>query len=495
MTTKGQESDGGNSGRSAGTDNAGTGSAGTDNAGTGSAGTGSAADGSAGPSRTTRWRRLLGVPELAGHGRVVAASVLDSLGVGMFVPLSFLFFVLTTHLGVAQVGLGTSIATLLSLPVAPVAGALVDRWGPRNSLVCNNFLAAAGFLCYLLVDSLPTLVGGMFLVLCAERLYWASWPAFVADMAEGAELDRWYAFTTAGTNASVAIGGMAGGLLLGSGWKGAAVLIVALNAATSVIAGVLLLTPSSPPARRTAAEPAEPAAFEPAAASDGSPPPPAGWRTLFQDRALLVLMGAQAAFAFAWLIPTVVLPVYLVEVDRLPTWLPSTALAVNAIAIVSAQSPLTARLVAFRRTRVISWASLLMLGSILLLGLGASGRGAGTVAVVFAAVLLFTAGQMMSGPATTAIAATAAPAEARGRYLSLFNLTWALSATVGPVLVGALIEHHAAVFWCVLGTLVALGGLGYRLADRFAGSPGEALRQSGAVRGSRNLPSTVGGGS
>ncbi|WP_225447660.1 MFS transporter [Streptacidiphilus sp. P02-A3a] len=417
----------------------------------------------------------------------MAATTLDSLGVGMFVPLSFLFFVLTTHLSVADVGLGTSVATLLSLPVAPVAGSIVDRWGPRNSLVANNFLAAAGFLCYLLVDSLPTLVGAMFLVLCAERLYWASWPAFVADLAEGAELDRWYAFTTAGTNASVAIGGMAGGLLLGSGWKGAAVLIVALNAATSVVAGVLLLAPSRSgapqpsepsqpsevsqtaqvPVRRSAADPAA----DPAAPPDGPEPPRAGWRTLLRDPALLALMAAQAAFAFAWLIPTVVLPVYLVEVDRLPTWLPSTALAVNAIAIVSAQSPLTARLVAFRRARVISWASLLMLGSILLLGLGASGRGATTVVVVFAAVLLFTAGQMMSGPATTAIAATAAPAEARGRYLSLFNLTWALSATVGPVLVGALIEHHAAVFWCVLAALVATGGLGYRLADRFATPP------------------------
>ncbi|MCX5213539.1 MFS transporter [Kitasatospora sp. NBC_00240] len=423
-----------------------------------------------------RWRVRLGLPELAGQGRVVAATVLDAFGVGMFVPLSFLFFVLTTDLTVAQVGLGSAVATALSLPVAPVAGSIVDRWGPRTSLIANNLLVAAGYLCYLLVDSLPALIGSMLLVLCAERLYFAAWPAFVADLAEGAELDRWYAFTTAGTNASVGIGGAAGGLLLGSGWSSAAVSIVVVNAATSLVAAVLLMTPvrvrpAGPrPLTPPPPQPRSAAAREPTGPVDSATPAGtwAGWRTLFRDRVLLILMAAQAAFAFGWLIPTVVLPVYLVEVDRMPAWLPSTALTVNAVTIVLSQSLVTARVVAYPRTRVVSWAAVLMLGSIGLLAVGAAGRGIGTVVVVYAAVLLFTAGQILAGPATTAISATAAPAEARGRYLSVFNLTWALSAIVGPLLVGALIERHAGVFWAILAVLVALGGLGYRLADRWA---------------------------
>ncbi|MFF2816340.1 hypothetical protein ACFVT9_12550 [Kitasatospora cineracea] len=60
----------------------------------------------------------------------MAATVLDSFGVGMFVPLSSLFFALTTDLTAAQVGPGTSIATALSLPAAPAAGTAVDRRGP-----------------------------------------------------------------------------------------------------------------------------------------------------------------------------------------------------------------------------------------------------------------------------------------------------------------------------------------------------------------------------
>jgi MFS family permease len=429
--------------------------------------------------RASAWRRHLGVPELAGQGRIVAGTTLDAFGVGLFVPLSFLFFALTTRLTVAEIGLGTSIATVLSLPLAPLAGSAVDRWGPRRALVANNLLSAAGYLCYLLVDSLPALVGSMFLVLCADRLYWAAWPAFVADIAEGSELDRWYAFTAVGKNASVGVGGAAGGLLLGSGWSGAAVLIVLLNALTSVVTAALFLKPSSERTSERLEKPVVVAADQPSAE-------PVGWGSLLRDRGLLTLIGAQAALSFAWLIPTIILPVYLVEVDKLPTWLPSTALALNALVIVLAQSPLTGRLLGFPRTRVISWASLLMLGTITLLAFGPRGRGVVTVAVVFAAALLFTVGEMMAGPATSAIAATAAAPEARGRYLSLFNLTWSLSATVGPTLVGTLVQHHTAVLWGVLALLVALGGVGFRLADRLAGGqdrPARPGRVPGAEAG------------
>ncbi|QKW22240.1 MFS transporter [Kitasatospora sp. NA04385] len=410
----------------------------------------------------------------------MAATVLDAFGVGMFVPLSFLFFVLTTELTVAQVGFGSSLATLLSLPVAPLAGALVDRWGARTSLIVNNLLAAAGYLGYLLVDSLVGLVAAMLVVLSAERLYFAAWPGFVADLAEGAELDRWYAFTTAGTNAAAGLGGAAGGLLLGTGWPGAAVAVVAVNAATSVAAAVLLLAPGARPHPRPDSRPkprpksgagrSGPRPGPRAGRSSGSsvPQDAPGWGVLLRERRLLGLLAAQAALGFGWLIPTVVLPVYLVKVAGLPAWVPSTALTLNAVVIVLVQSATTARLVAFSRTRVVGWASALMAGAIAVLALGG-----GRAWSVFGAVLLFTAGQVLAGPACTAIAATAAPAAARGRFLALVNLAWAVSAISGPLLVGTLIEHHGTLFWSLLAALVAAGGLGFRAVGRRPGSGGD----------------------
>ncbi|MFF4364911.1 MFS transporter [Streptomyces sp. NPDC001594] len=415
----------------------------------------------------------------------MAATALDTFGAGMFTPLSFLFFLMTTDLTVAQVGLGTSVATLLSIPLTPIAGMAVDRWGPRVSLISNNLLAATGYLCYLLVDSLPALVASMLVVLGADRMYWAAWPAFVADLAEGAELDRWYAFTAAGKNASVAVGGVVGGLLLAGGWSGAAVLIVVVNASTSVVTALLFWKPVRPvrPAEQAGpARPDEEPTPAPGAAADASrapePGPAAarsGWRAVFADRILLCVLASQTALAFGWLIPTLILPVYLVKVRDLPAWLPSTALTVNALLIVAAQSTLTARLGAVARSRVISWAAVLILAAVGLLALLPLTGGAVSIALVLGAVLLFTCGQMTATPAVVALSATLAPAGARGRFLSLFNLTWTVSATTGPALVGALVERQAALLWVVLACLVALGGLGYRftggLAPHRLGSP------------------------
>lgn len=416
-------------------------------------------------SRKARLADRLGVPRLSGNGRIVAATALDSFGVGMFIPLNFLFFLLTTDLTVQEVGYGTSLATLLSLPVAPLAGIAVDRWGPKASLVANNLLATVGYLCYLLVDSQASLVAVLFVVLCAERVYWVSWPAFVADLAQGEELDRWYAFTAAGKNASVGLGGSVGGALLGTGWSGAAVLIVLINAGTSAVTALLFAYPGRRVRAAAAPRPVATAVPEADGGQDGEK---GGWRALLGDRTVFVLIGAQTAFVFAWLIPTTVLPVYLVAVRGLPAWLPSTAFTLNALLIVVAQSALTARLATVRRSRVVVRSAVLMLATLLLLAvLPVAGSAVGVV-LVFAAVALFTFGQMAATPAMTAVSATVAPRRARGRYLSVVNLTWTVSAITGPALVGALIERHTLALWAVLGVLTALGGAGYHLAGRMS---------------------------
>lgn len=417
-----------------------------------------------------QWRRRLGLPDLTGHGRIVAATSLDTFGVGMFIPLSFLFFLLSTDLTVAQVGWGTSAATLLSIPFAPLAGSAVDRWGPRACLVANNMLAAVGYLCYLLVESLPSLVASMLVVLCAERLYWASWPAFIADLAKGSELDRWYAFTAAGKNASIALGGAVGGSVLATGWSGAPVLIVVLNAGTSVLTALLFMLPTRPRPNGDTAQQlvAGPGPGEATA-------PQASWGTVLRDRVLLCLLASQAALAFGWLIPTVIVPVYLVEVQDLPAWLPSTTLMLSSLLIVGGQTYITSRLGGVGRGRVISWASVLILGAVGLLAAVPAIGGRTVIVIVILAVVLFTAGQMAATPAVVALSATAGPPQTRGRFLALFNLTWTLSAVTGPALVGALVERHSAVLWAILAALVTLGGLGYRFTGRLApdllGSP------------------------
>ncbi len=87
------------------------------------------------PDRTAR-------PSIARHRRFVAAIVIDSIGTGVFVPVSMLYFLASTSLTLVQVGAALTTAGLLALPVGPLAGGLVDRYGARPVLQAANLAQA-----------------------------------------------------------------------------------------------------------------------------------------------------------------------------------------------------------------------------------------------------------------------------------------------------------------------------------------------------------------
>jgi hypothetical protein len=60
----------------------------------------------------------------------------------MFVPLTFLFFVLTTQMGTAAIGTAVSAGTLLAWPVGLLAASVVDRVGASRMVAVNNLLSA-----------------------------------------------------------------------------------------------------------------------------------------------------------------------------------------------------------------------------------------------------------------------------------------------------------------------------------------------------------------
>jgi MFS family permease len=61
--------------------------------------------------------------------------IIDSVGNGMFLPLSLLFFTTSTDVPLAQIGLLISLANTLTLPIPMIAGWLADRVGPLPLVV------------------------------------------------------------------------------------------------------------------------------------------------------------------------------------------------------------------------------------------------------------------------------------------------------------------------------------------------------------------------
>ena len=79
-------------------------------------------------------------------------------------------------------------------------------------------------------------------------------------------------------------------------------------------------------------------------------------------------------------------------------------------------------------------------------------------------MLILTVGELMIMPTSSTYVALLAPADKRGRYMSLFGLTWSLASGIGPVFGGVLNDNLAPQAIWYGGALVGfVGVLGFIL--------------------------------
>jgi MFS family permease len=122
----------------------------------------------------------------------------------------------------------------------------------------------------------------------------------------------------------------------------------------------------------------------------------------------------------------------------------------NGLLVMLAELPLTTITLRFepRRTMAVGY---------LLLGLGfACNAFFRELPFLFAAMTLFTAGEMISSPVSNAHIARLAPARFRGRYMGVIGLSWYLSSIVGPPIGLNLIGHGHRMAWLFCGVLGAV---------------------------------------
>ncbi|GHO70081.1 hypothetical protein KSC_089730 [Ktedonobacter sp. SOSP1-52] len=171
-----------------------------------------------------KWQFLLGV-------------WIDALGSGLFLPFSLLYFTNVAGLPLAAVGGVITISMLLSLPMTPLAGMLVDRVGARRVILISMALAALSCLGYLFVHTIPLLALTTLPGAIAGRLFWVALPTFIASIStEGKARDRWYGLVGVAQNAGNCIGGALAGLLVAFGGPTAYQVILYVDIASFLLA-------------------------------------------------------------------------------------------------------------------------------------------------------------------------------------------------------------------------------------------------------------------
>jgi MFS family permease len=121
----------------------------------------------------------------------------------------------------------------------------------------------------------------------------------------------------------------------------------------------------------------------------------------------------------------------------------------NGVLVMICELPLTSLTQRFRPRWVMA------IGYILI-GAGFSlNGGAHSVLWLFAAMTIFTAGEMISMPVSSAYIAQIAPEQMRGRYMGALGMTWSLSSVLGPQLGFRLFALQPQMLWLTCGLLGA----------------------------------------
>ncbi|MER7672336.1 MFS transporter [Kitasatospora sp. NPDC096128] len=369
----------------------------------------------------------------APRGRLLGSYVIDSLGSGLFLAFTVVYFVRTTPLGLAEVGAAISLGRLCAAPTALCVGPLIDRYDARRVAACANLLSAGAYLAFLAAGQFWQVAAVVFLAQVGAASYWTASTGLVVLAAEAAERPRLFALAGTLRNAGLALGGALGALLLG--WGGATGLrvTVAGNALSYTVAGVLLLCWR--PALRPVA----------AAARVGG-----GYGVVLRDRRYLRLIAVNLCFVFASLVLSLLLAAYLVEGLHRAAWVAGSLLVLNTAQVVLTQTAVTRWVSRYRPTRVVAAGSVLNALAFGLFALLSAAPGWAVTAGLYAAMLLYNAAETVATPYREELSVALADPARRGRYLAVYQLSWTFGQTVGPGLLTFLLGLGAAWPWLFL---------------------------------------------
>jgi MFS family permease len=399
----------------------------------------------------------LGFPRVGEHRRFVSAIVADTIGTGLFLPLTILYFLKVTDLGLVEIGAALSVSALITMPAAFVIGTLVDRFGGRRMMLIGNLVQAVGMLAYLWVEAFWPVALATVLLNLGRQAFWGSFGNVVTAITKRGERELWFGFLQALRNLGFAVGGVLAGIAVQLDTELAFHAVVVANTATFVLAFVLLL--DVPDHRSVHADDR----------------PPGGWGVVLRDRAYLRLVLGQLLFVVGMMVLNFALPVYAAETLDLPGWLVGAMFTLNTL-LVGLGAGLMVRWMTGRvRARMMALAQgFFVLGYAGFALAGVLPVGLAVVAMLLGAVL-YTGGELVGGPVFAATAAEAAPDHLRGRYLGLVQLVWGLGGAVAPVAYTSLLEHGTFTIWLVLGLVAVLAAAYSSTLPRVLPTAGERV--------------------
>lgn len=366
-------------------------------------------------------------------------TLVNTVGNGMFMTLSALFFTRVIGLSITRVGIGLTVAGLIGLIGGVPIGHLADRRGPRGTYAILLVIQAAAMAAYLSVHSFWAFVAVETLGQLAQGGSQSAKGPIIRRLG-GDTPARFRAYLRAVTNVGIAVGALAAGYVVQLDSSTAYRVLVAINAASFVLAAIIVMR-------------------IPTMAPTPAPPGEHTWVAL-RDRPYLSVTALNGAMSVQFAVLTVGLPLWVAGYTHAPRWTIAAAMLVNTVLVALFQvrtgqnvdTPQAAGHV-FRRSGYV------FVVSCALIAVAAETRAWWfAVAVLLAAAAVHTLGELWHQAGSFELGYGLAAEHAQGQYQGVYGLGQGAAAALGPAVM-ALCLAGREFGWIGLGLGFGLVGV------------------------------------
>jgi MFS family permease len=343
--------------------------------------------------------------------------LISTIGASMIWPFLMIYVSSRLNLPLTTVASLMTINAVVGLVFAFIAGSITDRFGRKWVMAISLAGNALGYLLMSQASTLPQFAILMGLTGMFTPLYRVGADAMMADLVPMEKRVDAYSLLRMSNNIGVSLGPAIGGFLATASYS-----VAFLCASAGMLAYSLLVFFR---ARETLPKRA-------ALASSVQRESLSGYNRVFRDRQYLAFIFSMTLIQISAALIWVLLGVYAKQNygvhENQYGLIPTT----NALMVVFFQVLVT------RITKRSAPLLIMAIGSLFYaVGTGSVAFGQGFWGFWLSMVII-TIGELILVPTSSTYAANLAPADMRGRYLSLYGLTWSLASGIGPVLGGLL---------------------------------------------------------
>jgi MFS family permease len=375
---------------------------------------------------------------------LVGATGATAFGTGLFTAVSALLFVRGIGLGPATVGYGLTAAGAVGVATSFGAGVLADRIGTRTLMAAALALQAVALGCYALVGDTAGFVLVACVVVGAQFTAFSTRQAVIAVAFTGPSRVAVRARLRVVTNVAAGLGTAVAAVALAVDTVAAyraAVVLAGLTTAAAVIAALRL------PRAGTAADVIDPAVEETT-------------RSPLRDRTYVTATALNAIMAMHAGLFAVGVPLWITTATTAPPVVIAALMVVNTVLVAlfqvrAARGTHDVR-VAGRFVRRAGVAIAIGCG---LYALAASAAPVAATALLLAASVAYTLGELWNEGGSWGLAFELADPAAPGAYQGLSQAGIAVGRMLGPLVVTVTAIEHGTTGWVVLALVFVAAGV------------------------------------